>query len=51
MRIYVNSGNNIELTRKYLNHSSIAVTQKYLGVSDDEVNEVIKNSVHLRKEA
>ena len=32
MRIYRNSGNNIELTRKYLNHSSISVTQKYLGV-------------------
>jgi len=51
MRIYKNSGNNIELTRKYLNHSSISVTQKYLGVSDDEVNEVIKNSVHIRKGA
>lgn len=51
MRIYRKSGNNIELTRKYLNHSSIAVTQKYLGVSDDEVNEVIKNSVHIRKGA
>lgn len=49
MRIYRNSGNNIELTRKYLNHSSIAVTQKYLGVADDEVNEVIRNSVHLVK--
>ena len=51
MRIYKKSGNNIELTRKYLNHSSISVTQKYLGVSDDEVNEVIKNSVHIRKGA
>lgn len=49
MRIYRNSGNNIELTRKYLNHSSISVTQKYLGVSDDEVNNVIRNSVHLVK--
>lgn len=51
MRIYRNSGNNIELTRKYLNHSSVSVTQKYLGVSDEEVNEVIKNSVHIRKGA
>ena len=49
MRIYRNSGNNIELTRKYLNHSSIAVTQKYLGVLDDEVNNVIRNSVHVVK--
>ena len=49
MRIYRNSGNNIELTRKYLNHSSIAVTQKYLGVSDDEVNNVIMNSVRVVK--
>lgn len=51
MRIYRASGNNIELTRKFLNHSSIAVTQKYLGVSDDEVNKVIKDSVHIRKGA
>ena len=51
MRIYRASGNNIELTRRFLNHSSIAVTQKYLGVSDEEVNEVIKNSVHIRKGA
>lgn len=51
MRIYKSSGNNIELTRKFLNHSSIAVTQKYLGVSDDEVNEVIRKSVHIRKGA
>lgn len=51
MRIYRSSGNNIELTRKFLNHSSIAVTQKYLGVSDEEVNEVIRRSVHIRKGA
>lgn len=47
MRIYRNSGNNIELTRKYLNHSSIAVTQKYLNVDTEEVNNVIRNSVHI----
>lgn len=51
MRIYRASGNNIELTRKFLNHSTIAVTQKYLGVSDDEVNEIIRNTVHIRKGA
>lgn len=47
MRIYNASGKNIELTRKFLNHSNIAVTQKYLGVTDDEVNNVIRNSVHI----
>lgn len=49
MRIYRNSNNDIELTRKYLNHSSVAVTQKYLNVDDEEVNNVIRNSVHITK--
>lgn len=35
---YINNKYNIELVRKLLNHSSVAVTQKYLGVTDKDVN-------------
>ncbi len=36
---YINNDCNIELVRKLLNHSSVAVTQRYLGVTEKEVNE------------
>lgn len=42
MRMYRLSGNDIELTRKFLNHSSVSTTQRYLGVNDDEINEILK---------
>lgn len=35
---YTNNRNNIELVRRLLNHSSVVMTQKYLGVTDDEVD-------------
>lgn len=35
---YINNRYNIELVRRLLNHSSVVVTQKYLGVTDNEVN-------------
>lgn len=35
---YTNNRYNIELVRRLLNHSSVVVTQKYLGVTDTEVN-------------
>lgn len=34
---YTNNKYNIELVRRLLNHSSVIVTQKYLGVTDSEV--------------
>ena len=44
MRIYINSGNDIELTRKFLNHSSIAITQRYLRTDESKLNDIIKSS-------
>lgn len=35
---YVNSNCNVELVRRLLNHSSISVTQRYLGITDSDVN-------------
>lgn len=47
MRMYRLSGNDIELTRKFLNHSSINTTQRYLGVNDDEINKIIQASYKI----
>ena len=47
MTIYRASGNDIELTRKFLNHSSINTTQRYLGVNDDEINKILKSSYNI----
>lgn len=42
MTIYRLSGNDIELTRKFLNHSSVTTTQRYLGVDEDDINDLLK---------
>lgn len=47
MTIYRLSGNDIELTRKFLNHSSINTTQKYLGVDDDDINKLLRNNYSI----
>jgi integrase len=47
MTIYRASGNDIELTRKFLNHSSINTTQRYLGVNDDEINKILKENYEI----
>jgi len=47
MRMYKKSGNNIELTRKFLNHSSVNTTQRYLGVNDEEINKIIKDNYKI----
>ena len=44
MRMYRLSGNDIELTRKFLNHSSVSTTQRYLGVNDEEINKILKTN-------
>lgn len=45
--IFNNSHQNIELVRTLLQHSTIAITQKYLGVSSKEIEEAISNHVHI----
>ena len=47
MRVYRLSGNDIELTRKFFNHSSINTTQRYLGVNDEEINKILKNNYKI----
>lgn len=45
--IFNNNNQNIELVRALLQHSTIAVTQKYLGVSSKEIEDAISNHVHI----
>lgn len=40
---YENSGHNIELVRRLLQHSSARTTQKYLGVTEDEIEQALLN--------
>lgn len=47
MRMYRLSGNDIELTRKFLNHSSITTTQRYLGVDDEDINKILKTNYKI----
>lgn len=39
--IYTENGYNIELVRQLLQHSSVAITQKYLGIQQKQVEEAI----------
>lgn len=45
--IFNNNHQNIELVRTLLQHSTIAITQKYLGVSSKEIEDAISNHVHI----
>ena len=47
MNIYKLSGNDIELTRKFLNHSSVTTTQRYLGVDEEDINDLLKNNYSI----
>lgn len=46
--IYKNNDFNIILVQKLLQHSTPAVTQKYIGISSKEVETALKNHIHLR---
>ncbi len=46
-RIYKENDFNIELVRTLLQHSSVVVTQRYIGMGTKELEEAISNSVFL----
>lgn len=46
-QIYINNGYNIELVRQLLQHSSAAVTQKYIGIQQKQIETTLKNHIKL----
>jgi len=45
--IYVNNEYNVELVRQLLQHSSIVITQQYLGMGSKELERAINENVKL----
>ena len=45
--IYLENGYNIELVRTLLQHSSCAITQKYIGIGQRDVEEALKKHIKL----
>lgn len=48
MRIFEDSNYNFEVVRALLNHSNVSITQKYLGVSNEEIARVSRNHNYMR---
>lgn len=46
-QIYLNNGFNIELVRQLLQHSSTAVTQRYIGIQQKQVETALQNYIKL----
>lgn len=46
-QIYINNGYNIELVRQLLQHSSAAVTQRYIGIQQKQVETALQNHIKL----
>ncbi|MBQ6887225.1 MAG: tyrosine-type recombinase/integrase [Lachnospiraceae bacterium] len=46
-QIYLNNGFNIELVRQLLQHSSTAVTQRYIGIQQKQVETALQNHIKL----
>ena len=42
-----NNKHDINLVRVLLQHSSIAVTQRYIGIQSEEIEEALQKHVHL----
>ena len=45
--VYVNNSYNIELVRTLLQHSSVNVTQRYIGIGSKELEDAIQKNVCL----
>ena len=45
--IYVNNNYNIELVRVLLQHSSVATTQRYIGIGTKEIESALQNHIKL----
>jgi len=45
--VYEKSGNDIELVRRLLQHSSVAITSRYIGISDKKTESVLSECVSL----
>ena len=45
--IYQNNNYNIVLVQKLLQHSSAAITQRYIGITSKEIENALDNHVHL----
>lgn len=45
--VYLNNDYNIELVRQLLQHSSVNVTQRYIGIGSEELEEAIQKNVCL----
>lgn len=46
-QIYVNNNYNLVLVQKLLQHSSAAITQRYIGIGTQELENAIKNNLNL----
>ncbi|MBO5278246.1 MAG: tyrosine-type recombinase/integrase [Lachnospiraceae bacterium] len=46
-QIYINNGYNIKLVRQLLQHSSSAVTQKYIGIQSKQLESALQNHIKL----
>lgn len=46
-QIYINNDYNIELVRQLLQHSSTAVTQKYIGIEQKQIELALQNHIKL----
>lgn len=45
--IYINNNHNIELVRTLLQHSSVVITQRYIGIGSQELEEAIQKNICL----
>lgn len=46
-QVYKNSGNDVEVTREFYQHSSLTVTQAYIACSSERLTQAINSSVSL----